>query len=292
MSNQVLDLSRDERSDNKEVEESKEANIFFTPPLYIQRYIFAYDFLFKANPRVERMADFGCAEGGFVTRLKKLPYLTTLYAVDISDSSLDECQERAAPIPWDIIFGRFVSLELSVVKADITKNDPLFQNLDAITCIELIEHLPAEQLKCFPATVFGFFKPRIVIISTPNREFNVLFPTLKDGRFRHWDHKFEWTRDQFQPWCHDICKSYGYTVEFSGVGQTSDQTTHHVGFCTQIAIFTQQDFIESHSCSSLESTAEVLKTFLYPKRESSPPKVEPIDWSYDPQEDEHSLSED
>lgn len=61
-----------------------------------------------------------------------------------------------------------------------------------------IEHLQPEDLKPLTSNIFGFIRPKIAIFSTPNQEFNVLFPQLSG--FRHWDHKFEWTRSQFTEW--------------------------------------------------------------------------------------------
>jgi len=61
-----------------------------------------------------------------------------------------------------------------------------------------IEHLEAPVLDQFPAALFGKLNPRVVILSTPNSDFNVLFPTMTG--FRHWDHKFEWSRREFRTW--------------------------------------------------------------------------------------------
>lgn len=61
-----------------------------------------------------------------------------------------------------------------------------------------IEHLIPEHLEKMPAVIFGQLSPTVVIVTTPNAEFNVLFPNLEG--FRHWDHKFEWTRQEFQDW--------------------------------------------------------------------------------------------
>ena len=61
-----------------------------------------------------------------------------------------------------------------------------------------IEHLEDEVLAKFPSNVFGQINPKVVILTTPNAEFNVLFPNFSG--FRHPDHKFEWTRSQFQDW--------------------------------------------------------------------------------------------
>lgn len=44
-------------------------------------------------------------------------------------------------------------------------------------------------------------QPKIVIFSTPNAEFNVLFSGSRFANgFRHEDHKFEWTQEQFCDW--------------------------------------------------------------------------------------------
>lgn len=61
-----------------------------------------------------------------------------------------------------------------------------------------IEHLEPDILDSVPKVVFGQLAPKVVIVTTPNVEFNVLFPDLKG--FRHYDHKFEWTRAEFQEW--------------------------------------------------------------------------------------------
>lgn len=61
-----------------------------------------------------------------------------------------------------------------------------------------IEHLYPDVLEAVPHNIFGYIQPNIAIFTTVNADFNVLFPNLK--KFRHYDHKFEWTREQFQGW--------------------------------------------------------------------------------------------
>lgn len=96
-----------------------------------------------------------------------------------------------------------------------------------------MEEATLKRVRC---TVFGDLVPQHVIVSTPNSEYNVLFPNFSG--FRHWDHKFEWTRCEFSQWCTSICDKYPYSVELTGLG---DPTVgfEHVGFCTQVAIFTR-----------------------------------------------------
>jgi hypothetical protein len=91
-----------------------------------------------------------------------------------------------------------------------------------------------------PITIFDVYQPKLVILSTPNSEFNIHFPELNYGTpeniFRHNDHRFEWTRLEFQKWCNDQASRYNYSVYFDGVGILGETVTD-VGHCSQIAIF-------------------------------------------------------
>lgn len=47
--------------------------------------------------------------------------------------------------------------------------------------------------------MFGFIAPKLVIVTTPNADFNIVF--FDDPlKMRNRDHKFEWTRGQFEDW--------------------------------------------------------------------------------------------
>lgn len=67
--------------------------------------------------------------------------------------------------------------------------------------ISSIEHVYPETEQNLVQNIFGFIKPKIVIFTTPNSDFNELFgsPKFENG-FRHEDHKFEWTQQQFIDW--------------------------------------------------------------------------------------------
>lgn len=87
-------------------------------------------------------------------------------------------------------------------------------------------------------------QPKLAIFSTPNSEFNIMFEPLLENGFRHYDHKFEWTRKEFETWAHDICKKYtNYSVSFMGVGKPLPQYKK-LGHSTQIAIFARNDMID------------------------------------------------
>jgi hypothetical protein len=58
--------------------------------------------------------------------------------------------------------------------------------------------------------VFAFAKPRMVVVTTPNREFNAKFESMKPGELRHADHRFEWTRAEFSSWAGRVAEQFSY----------------------------------------------------------------------------------
>lgn len=89
-------------------------------------------------------------------------------------------------------------------------------------------------------------QPKIVIFSTPNADFNTIFtrfnPLLPNG-FRHFDHKFEWTREEFKSWCLGITEKYtNYMFSLLGVGDPP-QGEEAVGHVSQIALFVRKDML-------------------------------------------------
>ena len=66
-------------------------------------------------------------------------------------------------------------------------------------------------------------------------EYNIRFETLPAGQFRHKDHRFEWTREQFQTWAEGLAQRFGYAVIFRPVGNEDVG----VGAPTQMGVFTK-----------------------------------------------------
>jgi 2-polyprenyl-3-methyl-5-hydroxy-6-metoxy-1,4-benzoquinol methylase len=101
--------------------------------------------------------------------------------------------------------------------------------------VEVIEHLDPPRLRAFERAVFEHARPGTVVITTPNREYNVMWESLPAGQFRHRDHRFEWTRAEFQAWAQRLAEAHGYTVRFLPVGPVDDA----VGSPTQMGVFEQ-----------------------------------------------------
>src|SRR5690606_17940054 len=89
---------------------------------------------------------------------------------------------------------------------------------DAAALVEVIEHLDPPRLRAMERAVFEFARPRTVVITTPNREYNSVWESLPAGKFRHRDHRFEWTRTEFRAWAERVADEHGYAARFAPVG--------------------------------------------------------------------------
>jgi hypothetical protein len=99
----------------------------------------------------------------------------------------------------------------------------------------VIEHLDAPRLSAFERVLFEFARPATAIITTPNSEYNPLFETLPAGQFRHRDHRFEWTRAEFEQWGGSMASRFGYQVRFQPIGP--EDAAH--GAPTQMGVFSR-----------------------------------------------------
>jgi hypothetical protein len=117
--------------------------------------------------------------------------------------------------------------------------------------VEVLEHLDPPRLAAFERVVFEFARPATVVLTTPNAEYNVRWPSLPAGRFRHRDHRFEWTRAEFQAWARGVADRFGYAVRFAPVGPVDDE----VGSPTQMGIFTAASRVEGLGSTMLSGSS-------------------------------------
>ncbi|XP_041696059.1 small RNA 2'-O-methyltransferase [Coregonus clupeaformis] len=207
-------------------------NTIFTPPMYIQRYEFVIDFVKKNKPK--KVVDLGCNDCTLLRKLKFHREIELLAGLDIDSAVIRDKMYELAPIPTDYLQPGDHPLTIELYQGSVTERDPRTKGFDLVTSIELIEHLQLEEVDRFTEVVFGYMAPVAAIISTPNADFNPLLPGLTG--FRHYDHKFEWTKAEFQTWAMKVCREFGYVVAFTGVGQIPAQE-ESIGFCSQIGVF-------------------------------------------------------
>jgi hypothetical protein len=118
-------------------------------------------------------------------------------------------------------------------QGSLTYRDARFADHDAIVLMEVIEHVDPERLPFVGQVIFGEARPRTVIVTTPNSEYNRQY-NLPEGKLRHPDHRFEWNRAEFSGWCEHIAARHGYTVQYVFIGEEHEE----YGAPTQTGVFT------------------------------------------------------
>ncbi|XP_018609804.2 small RNA 2'-O-methyltransferase [Scleropages formosus] len=214
----------------------------FSPPLYKQRHDFVIQFVKDHKPK--KVVDLGCGDLKLLRKLRFHREIQLLAGVDTNSSVITKKKHSLSPLPTEYLQPPVHPLTVELYHGSVTKREPRIKGYDLATCIELVEHLHPAEVEKFAEVLFGYMAPSAAVISTPNADYNPLLPGCSG--FRHLDHKFEWTQAEFCSWALEICRSYGYRVEFTGVGRhPSDEES--VGFCSQIGVF----YKDTSRCSML-----------------------------------------
>jgi len=178
---------------------------------------------------VSRVVDLGCGEGRLLQVLLNDKDFTAIAGMDVSYRTLEIAKER-------LRFDRLPPKQqerITLFQGSLSYRDKRLAGYDAATVIEVIEHLDPPRLAAFERVLFEYARPSLVVMTTPNVEYNVKFSGLPAGKFRPRDHRFEWTRSEFQTWANNLTQRFGYSVRFLPIGPEDTQ----VGSPTQMGIF-------------------------------------------------------
>ncbi|MEP7339037.1 MAG: 3' terminal RNA ribose 2'-O-methyltransferase Hen1 [Acidobacteriota bacterium] len=179
----------------------------------------------------QRVVDLGCGEGKLLRALLEEKSFAEIAGVDVSYRALEIAQDR-------LKLDRLPQKQrdrIRLMQGSLTYRDKRLGGYDAATVIEVIEHLDPPRLSAFERVLFEFAKPGAVVMTTPNVEYNVKFESLPAGKLRHKDHRFEWTRNEFQNWATGVAARFGYSVRFAAIGPEDEVA----GPPTQMAVFTR-----------------------------------------------------
>jgi 3' terminal RNA ribose 2'-O-methyltransferase Hen1 len=181
----------------------------------------------------KRVLDLGCGEGKLLRELLKDRQFEEVVGMDVSIRSLETARDR---LRLDRLPERQAA-RIRLLHGSLTYRDRRLEEFDAAAVVEVVEHLDPRLLAAFERSLFEFARPGTVVLTTPNREYNVTWENVGSEKLRHPDHRFEWTRREFHDWASGIAGRFGYTVRFLPVGPVDEV----LGPPTQMAVFARAD---------------------------------------------------
>ncbi|ASU60380.1 3' terminal RNA ribose 2'-O-methyltransferase Hen1 [Nocardiopsis dassonvillei] len=192
--------------------------------------------------------DLGCGAGQLLTRLVRDRSLERVTGVDVSVVSLERAHRRVCrgcdpggrdrhrPLFSDTVAARDrgdAGRGPELLVGSVVYRDKRFEGYDAAVLMEVVEHIDPSRLPAMEESVFGSARPRVVVVTTPNAEYNTHYEGLEEGALRHSDHRFEWTRAEFTLWADGVADKHGYRVRYLPVGPEHPDT----GAPTQMGVF-------------------------------------------------------
>ena len=179
----------------------------------------------------ESIVDLGCGEGKLLQDLLAEPAFRRVVGMDVAHRALERASRR---LRLDDLPARQRE-RVQLLHGSLVYRDDRLAGFDGAALVEVIEHLDPPRLATLERVVFGHARPRHVVVTTPNVEYNVHFERMTVGRLRHRDHRFEWTRAEFREWAEGVGNRFGYRVSLGGIGNEHSST----GQPTQLAVFSR-----------------------------------------------------
>jgi 3' terminal RNA ribose 2'-O-methyltransferase Hen1 len=182
---------------------------------------------------VRRVVDLGCGSGKLLKRLLAERQFTEILGVDVGIQDLEIAARR---LRLDTLSDR-QRARIKLVQGALTYRDKRIDGFDAAALVEVIEHVDPDRLASVERAVFEFARPGLVVVTTPNHEYNAKFEGMRPGQLRHADHRFEWTRGEFQAWVDGVAGRFSYAARVEPIGEVDEA----LGAPSQMAIFERGD---------------------------------------------------
>ncbi|HEY7356454.1 MAG TPA: 3' terminal RNA ribose 2'-O-methyltransferase Hen1 [Ktedonobacterales bacterium] len=179
------------------------------------------------------LADLGCGEGRLLALALKEPALMHILGVDVSSQALALARRRLRLEQLPAAQRERIQIE----QGSLLYRDRRLEGFDVAALVEVIEHLDPPRLSAMERVLFEHARPRRVVITTPNREYNVQWEPVGNERLRHADHRFEWTRAECRAWAERVATTYRYRFSHQELGPAQER----LGAPSQLVIFDRLD---------------------------------------------------
>jgi len=166
----------------------------------------------------KRVLDLGCGEGKLRRELLKDKQFEEIVGMDVSIRTLEMARDR---LKLDRLSERQAA-RIKLIHGSLIYRDRRLKGFDVAAVVEVVEHLDPPRLSAFVRVLFEFARPATVVLTTPNREYNVKWENVGVERLRHPDHRFEWTRKESREWAEGVAGRHGYAVRFLSVGPENE----------------------------------------------------------------------
>lgn len=180
----------------------------------------------------QKVLDLGCGEGRLLQKLLWETKAKQITGLDISSRALEKARDR---LRLDQLPPHQAE-RVKLIHGSLTYQDVRLAGHHIAALVEVIEHLDLARLGALERTVFGSARPEIVLVTTPNREYNARYEFLPEGELRHDDHRFEWSRAEFAAWADTVAERFAYDVRITPIGPEDPE----LGAPSQMATFTRR----------------------------------------------------
>jgi 3' terminal RNA ribose 2'-O-methyltransferase Hen1 len=218
---------------NEEAKEQPESEPYMS--IHEQRLQAILKILLQSGAR--SVLDLGCGEGRLLEKLLQQKQFERIVGMDVSYRALEIAHKS-------LHLERLPAQQkerIRLIHGALTYRDERLEGYDAAAIVEVIEHLDLPRLAAFERVLFECARPATVVVTTPNADYNVKFASLQAGEFRHKDHRFEWSRQEFQTWAARIAERFNYNTRYLPIGPQDDK----VGSLSQMVVFSRQPEISN-----------------------------------------------
>lgn len=181
-------------------------------------------------PKKETIVDLGAGEGKLSVKLGFIEGVKEILSVEPANKARLKALER-----FDQIKEKHGFVEPKSVPGSLFYYDERLTNKDVMILCEVIEHIDEYRLDKVFETIFKDYRPEVLIVTTPNQEYNVVYDM--DEKMRHHDHRFEWTREELRQKMEAWSKHFPYQMSYQGIGEENQLYGHP----TQMVIFRREE---------------------------------------------------